>query len=153
MTRQIKFRGYVKDISEFGDDVVPHEGHFVFGNLVQDKGFSYIVGGMAEANDEYAALEYWQPVGNENVDEFTGLKDKNGKDIYEGDILAWHSNIYRKHDWVGLVLYRGAGFAVQESDKSYSSPEWLDCACRKDANIIEVIGNVHENPELLEAAK
>ena len=84
------------------------------------------------------------------VEQYTGLKDANGKDIYEGDILAWHSNIYRKHDWVGLVLYRGAGFAVQESDKSYSSPEWLDCACRKDANIIEVIGNVHENPELLE---
>ncbi|MDM7493114.1 YopX family protein [Lentilactobacillus kefiri] len=87
------------------------------------------------------------------VEQFTGLKDKNGKDIYEGDILAWHSNIYRKHDWVGLVLYRGAGFAVQESDKSYSSPEWLDCACRKDANIIEVIGNVHDNPELLEVEK
>ncbi|OCB81755.1 hypothetical protein A8O18_00025 [Lentilactobacillus parabuchneri] len=84
------------------------------------------------------------------VEQFTGLKDRNGQDVYEGDILAWHSNIYRKHDWVGLVLYRGAGFAVQESDKSYSSPEWLDCACRKDANIIEVIGNVHTNPELLE---
>ncbi len=87
------------------------------------------------------------------VEQFTGLKDKNGKDIYEGDILAWHSNIYRKHDWAGFVLYRGAGFAVQESDKSYSSPEWLDCACRKDANIIEVIGNVHDNPELLEVEK
>ncbi len=87
------------------------------------------------------------------LEQFTGLKDKNGKEIYEGDILAWHSNIYRKHDWVGLVLYRGAGFAVQEIDKSYSSPEWLDCACRKDANIIEVIGNIHKNPELLEADK
>ncbi|MCW4397438.1 YopX family protein [Lentilactobacillus parabuchneri] len=87
------------------------------------------------------------------VEQFTGLKDKNGKEIYEGDILAWHSNIYRKHDWVGLVLYRGAGFAVQESDKSYSSPEWLDCACRKDVNIVEVIGNIHKNPELLEEDK
>ena len=87
------------------------------------------------------------------VEQYTGLKDKNGKEIYEGDILAWHSNIYRKHDWVGLVLYRGAGFAVQESDKSYSSPEWLDCACSKDANIVEIVGNVHENPELLEEDK
>ena len=87
------------------------------------------------------------------VEQYTGLKDANGKEIYEGDILAWHSNIYRKHDWVGFVLYRGAGFAVQESDKSYSSPEWLDCACRKDANIIEVIGNIHDNPELLEVEK
>lgn len=87
------------------------------------------------------------------LEQYTGLKDANGKDIYEGDILAWHSNIYRKHNWVGVVLYRGAGFAVQESDKSYSSPEWLDCACRKDANIVEIVGNVHTNPELLEKEK
>ncbi|MDS1015161.1 YopX family protein [Lentilactobacillus buchneri] len=121
------------------------------------------------APDEYSKtfwMESWDSLMNYSMsdifqldnpddvlEQYTGLKDKNGKDIYEGDILAWHSNIYRKHDWVGLVLYRGAGFAVQESDKSYSSPEWLDCACRKDANIIEVIGNIHENPELLEADK
>ncbi|WP_367366213.1 YopX family protein [Lentilactobacillus buchneri] len=127
MNRQIKFRAW----------------HMPFGpkgpmqEMVHEKASSILA--LAEMSpDEYI------------VEQFTGLKDKNGKDIYEGDILAWHSNIYRKHDWVGLVLYRGAGFAVQESDKSYSSPEWLDCACRKDANIIEVIGNVHDNPELLE---
>lgn len=128
MNRQIKFRAW----------------HILFGpkgpmqGMVHGKASSILA--LAEMSpDEYI------------VEQYTGLKDKNGKEIYEGDILAWHSNIYRKHDWVGLVLYRGAGFAVQESDKSYSSPEWLDCACRKDANIIEVIGNVHTNPELLEA--
>ncbi|WP_203648929.1 YopX family protein [Secundilactobacillus yichangensis] len=87
------------------------------------------------------------------LEQFTGLKDRNGKDIYEGDILAWHSNIYRKQDWIGLVKYRGAGFVVQENSRSFSTPEWLDCACRKDANIIEAIGNIHENPELLEEDK
>lgn len=121
------------------------------------------------APDEYSKtswMESWDSLMNYSMsdifqldnpddvlEQYTGLKDVNGKEIYEGDILAWHSNIYRKHDWVGLVLYRGAGFAVQESDKSYSSPEWLDCACRKDANIIEVIGNIHKNPELVEAEK
>lgn len=85
------------------------------------------------------------------LEQFTGLKDRNGKDIYEGDILAWHSNIYRKQDWIGLVKYRGAGFVVQESSRSFSTPDWLETACNKDANIIEVVGNIHENPELLEA--
>lgn len=84
------------------------------------------------------------------LEQFTGLKDRNGKDIYEGDILAWHSNIYRKQDWIGLVKYRGAGFVVQESSRSFSTPDWLETACNKDANIIEVVGNIHENPELLE---
>ncbi|WP_367376043.1 YopX family protein [Lentilactobacillus kefiri] len=130
MNREIKFRAW----------------HMSFGpkwpmqKMVHGKASSILA--LAEMSpDEYI------------VEQYTGLKDANGKEIYEGDILAWHSNIYRKHDWVGLVLYRGAGFAVQESDKSYSSPEWLDCACRKDANIIEVIGNIHENPELLEEDK
>ena len=87
------------------------------------------------------------------VEQYTGLKDKNGKEIYEGDILAWHSNIYRKQDWIGLVKYRGAGFVVQESSRSFSTPDWLETACNKDANIIEVVGDIHENPELVEAEK
>lgn len=87
------------------------------------------------------------------LEQFTGLKDRNGKDIYEGDILAWHSNIYRKQDWVGLVQYRGAGFVVQDDPKEFSTSTWLEVACSKDANIVEIVGNVHENPELLEAHK
>lgn len=84
------------------------------------------------------------------VEQFTGLKDRNGKDIYEGDILAWHSNIYRKQDWVGLVQYRGAGFVVQDDPKEFSTSTWLEAACSKGANILEIVGNIHENPELLE---
>ena len=130
MSREIKFRAWDMPFGPKG----PMQ------KMVHEKASSILA--FAEMSpDEYI------------VEQYTGLKDANGKEIYEGDILAWHSNIYRKHDWVGLVLYRGAGFAVQESDKSYSSPEWLDCACRKDANIIEVIGNIHENPELLEEEK
>lgn len=144
MSREIKFRAWGKDekrmleVYRIGFDG-PIDGAQVYCYL-DDRGAK----GSKECFYDGDGL---------TLEQFTGLKDKNGKEIYEGDILAWHSNIYRKHDWVGLVLYRGAGFAVQESDKSYSSPEWLDCACRKDANIIEVIGNIHENPELLEEEK
>lgn len=68
--------------------------------------------------------------------QFTGLLDKNSKEIYEGDILYIHlygkqSDVYQLED--GRWLLRGYG-AV------YS---W-------EAQEIEVIGNIHENPELLE---
>ncbi|MBU9788572.1 YopX family protein [Lentilactobacillus sp. G22-6] len=151
-----KFRAYIKYLDGLDYNDVPHKGHFVYGNLIKgnfNDNIDAIVGNLIEINGEYVNVEWWKCIQKGSAEQSTGLKDKNGKEIYEGDILAWHSNIYRKHDWVGLVLYRGAGFAVQESDKSYSSPEWLDSACRKDANIIEVIGNIHENPELLEVDK
>lgn len=151
MSREIKFRAYVKDIDQLDENEIPHKDNFIYGNLARGgHGYDFITSDMHMFNDGYTNFKWQWMIKKGSAEQFTGLKDKNGKDIYEGDILAWHSNIYRKHDWVGLVLYRGAGFAVQESDRSYSSPEWLDCACRKDANIIEVIGNVHDNPELLE---
>ncbi|KRN79828.1 YopX family protein [Lentilactobacillus parabuchneri] len=148
-----KFRAYIKDLDEFEYNDVPHKGHFVYGNLIKGEpndDVDAIVGNLIEINDEYVNVEWWQSIEKGSAEQSTGLKDANGKEIYEGDILAWHSSICRKHNWVGVVLYRGAGFAVQESDRSYSSPEWLECACRKDANIIEVIGNIHEDKDLLE---
>lgn len=127
MRREIKFRAWY----------MPFGSKEPMQKMVHEKASSILA--FAEMSpDEYI------------VEQYTGLKDANGKEIYEGDILAWHSSICRKHNWVGVVLYRGAGFAVQESDRSYSSPEWLECACRKDANIIEVIGNIHEDEDLLE---
>lgn len=133
MSREIKFRVWDKE-----DQVMdwPTE-------------ISWDDGGDIQNVDAY----HKKMTNNFVLEQFTGLKDKNGKDIYEGDILAWHSNVYRKQDWVGLVIYRGAGFAVQDSDRSYSSSEWLECACQKDANLVEVIGNAHEDGQLLEADK
>lgn len=144
MSREIKFRAWDKDekrmleVYRIGFDG-PIDGAQVYCYL-DDRGAK----GSKECFYDGDGL---------TLEQFTGLKDENGKDIYEGDILAWHSNIYRKQDWIGLVKYRGAGFVVQESSRSFSTPDWLETACNKDANIIEVVGNIHENPELLEAEK
>ncbi|MCH4164971.1 MAG: YopX family protein [Lentilactobacillus diolivorans] len=146
MSRKIKFRAWDKNKKR-----MLHVYRISFDGPIEGaQVHCYLDDREAEGSKEYS-----YDGDDLTLEQFTGLKDKNGKDIYEGDILAWHSNFYIKyeHHWVGLVVYRGAGFAAQDSPKSYSSSEWLECACQKDANLVEVVGNVHEDGQLLEADK
>lgn len=88
------------------------------------------------------------------LEQFTGLHDKNGKEIYEGDILhgreegdgettAW-ADVYFQ------IVYdeKLAGFMAHESKIKDSA--WDEQICELNTEY-EVIGNIHENPELLNA--
>lgn len=70
-------------------------------------------------------------------EQYTGLKDKNGKEIYDGDIIDFFGEKYP-------VIYRAGGFWAEYSktQKDHLFLYAIDS---------EVIGNIHENPELLEA--
>lgn len=81
--------------------------------------------------------------------QFTGLKDKNGKEIYEGDICrVFPINEFGSHEpKTGVMNWQAkwAGFGI---DAEVSAPYEIDQCVPPDMPI-EVIGNIYENPELL----
>lgn len=73
---------------------------------------------------------------------FTGLYDKNDKEIYERDIVSYFGLKYE-------VLFKNGAFGWMEDGEFYSFNEMA----RSEFNKFEIIGNVYENPELLEESK
>ena len=93
------------------------------------------------------------PAQNIELMQFTGLLDKNGKEIYEGDILELKG---KTKDWVAKVYWDHCEWDF-ESIRTFIDPILKDrnfwLPFRTTAEDMEVIGNVWENPELLEETK
>lgn len=82
------------------------------------------------------------------VGQFTGLTDKNGKKVFEGDILVFCKGATYPYK----VIWDGMGWKLIRSDGKRIK-EAFECNEMHYVNISEVIGNIHDNPELLEVTE
>lgn len=131
--REIKFRGKRLD-----------NGEWEYGDLVQFGQKCYtpckcaIIPGTASGSDPLCEILFDYEVDPATVGQFTGLKDKSGREIYEEDILFDESGVY------AVVCYSMGTFCVDFG-------EGFDLQYFTDGihEICDVVSNIHDNPELL----
>ena len=125
--RDILFRGKRKDNDEwiYGNTVIHCEKYYIY----------------YEEPDEMCQVGSWRcgaEVIPETVGQYTGLTDKNGKKIFEGDICQ-HRSYYSDNIVISVVTYTDGQFlAMPDKNSGFNLSDKL-----------EVIGNIYENEDLL----
>ena len=136
--REILFRGKRKDNSEWE-----------YGSLVQlntVNGIEYTI-----VMPENFSVE----VAPETIGQYTGLKDKNGTKIFEGDIVESRAS-ENKEDWkYWQVIFYDGSYCFEREFKKRKYKHEQNLLCENEVSLygLVVVGNIHDNPELLEGAR
>ena len=154
--REIEFRGKKKYIpGYFGCSKDKKDGEWVYGDLERHR-IDELVRIHSYSEDKTYYRQY--DVDPNTVGQFTGLLDKNGKKIFEGDIVCKRDLTFNlRYD--GVVVYNSAigCFRIHSESKVTTmqmgfeaSDVYEDGQCTVSVKYdYEVIGNIHDNPELI----
>lgn len=141
--RVIKFRGKSKlTAEELEERRIEHRDGWVYGSLVTHEEALYIAGEFKEVGSESLVNESWLPVQPESVGQYTGITDKKGRDIYEGDILEYGYVVTYVDGSDKESLGMSVGFHIQQND--FERHRELEVG-----DFLEIIGNIYDNPELV----
>lgn len=134
MNREIKFRGKNKDIGWVEGQVAYdlNEDTYIIREVEQDSSY-----GLEET---MLFATTWYRVDKETIGQYIGLCDKNGKEIYKGDIL-------KSIRWNDIYLVKQIGTAYYLCRKGKN--RFNKITTWNNAEKSEVIGNIYDNPELL----
>lgn len=129
MNRIIKFRAWDKKLNVMWEMWPTEEGYFMFhpdhlGTTTHD--FYEEIGYIIMNEERFDLMQ------------FTGLKDKNGKEIFEGDIVKCGN----KNEEIKVIEFINGGFGYEGNTWDYWEDEF-------GHDKMEVIGNIYQNPELL----
>ena len=155
--RKILFRGKRKDNSEW---TYGYYGEFHNRPILNEPNSCQIFEPSENAVGLYGSMigGIWHIVDRETVGQYTGLTDKNNKKIFEGDIVKL-TDKNNDYEWIAVVefgnpnSYYTWGWQLNPITKNVECN--LDILCWVDVDecgvYCELIGNIYDNPELLEA--
>ncbi len=140
MNREINFRGKRLD-----------NGEWMYGFLVEIyDGRKFIIPPKSGCFRKSPYIPYRYEINPESIGEYTGLKDVKNKEVYEDDIVLQNSGSKAVIEWSPMASQwwmRYTKTASFRNDYKALEPDYGDG--QNYCQYIEVIGNIHENPELL----